>query len=84
VTEVALVAGAVVLLGAIALLPFFVSFLNDLEAKVARLRAVVPDEHDLTAADRPPAEPAAGDGAGSPAGARGAGSPAGARGDHAP
>jgi len=68
VTEVALAVGAVVLLGAIALLPFFVSFLNDLEAKVARLRAVVPDEHDLEAAGRPPAPgPVGGTGAvGSP------------------
>jgi len=68
VTEVALAVGAVVLLGAIALLPFFVSFLNDLEAKVARLRAVVPDEHDLEAAGRPPAaDPVGGTGAvGSP------------------
>jgi len=67
VTEVALAVGAVVLIGAIALLPFFVSFLNDLEAKVTRLRAVVPDERDLEAAGRPPAEPVGGTGAvGSP------------------
>jgi hypothetical protein len=71
VTEVALAVGAVVLLGAIALLPFFVSFLNDLEAKVAKLRAVVPDAHDLAAAGRPPAEPVGDTGA------------AGSRRDHA-
>lgn len=67
-TEVALAVGAVVLIGAIALLPVLISFLNDLEAKVARLRAVVPSEHDLEAAGRPPAaDPVGGTGAvGSP------------------
>lgn len=71
-TVVALVIGAVVLIVAIALLPVLVSFLNDLEAKVTRLRAVVPSEHEIDAAGGLPAEPVAGRGA------------AGARGDHTP
>lgn len=58
-TTVALALGAVVLIGAIALLPVLVSFLNDLEAKVERLRAIVPSEHDLDAAGGLPTDPVA-------------------------
>lgn len=77
-TEVALAVGAVVLLGAIALLPFFVSFLNDLEAKVTRLRAMVPHEHEHDAAGGLPAESGAGSGTVAGRGTVGAG------GDHTP
>lgn len=58
-TTVALVLGAVVLLGAIALLPVLVSFLNELEAKVERLQTLVPNEHDLDAAGGLPTDPVA-------------------------